>query len=340
MPTGEVGVVVRADGTWQKVGLAPGVLVLLAGSTNSGTWSMYDGGIATNIQFAWGATSLAMDPSFSQDGLVMSVTTAAGGHQSISAKVTGNVVFVEGTDDGGSSLVTDAATDDSDADATTSGSDADSGADGSDADASASTVQPWTSCQPNDSMSQSAGQTGMVECCGGIWTPWANLWSGVACSTPSNTECFDNAYGTNEFGFIRCCGGVWGAANGAGAPACWDASLPPPGDTGALTQLTGMLNVDDAGHPACLEASLPDASSCCPHVACIESDSGACPAWPDVVPGIAQEHATVWGSCYCGGTLNQEPYGPFDPATAAAYAETPADARGSCCYVVYSQFCQ
>jgi len=232
----------------------------------------------------------------------------------------------------------DASTNDADADASTNDADADSAANSSDADASdgpydSGPPQAWTSCA--DLMDPIYAN--YLECCGGIWTPASYLWSGVACSAPSNTQCFDfEPEGTSEFGWMSCCDGVWGPGYGSADPLCPEPGTLPWNEDGGLLKLREMLGAADAGY-ACTEASPPD--SCCSHVACIESDSGACPAWPDAVPSIAQEHAAVWGSCACvGGSIGGS--GPYDPASAPSYVETPADAVGTCCYIVDARFCQ
>jgi hypothetical protein len=95
--TTEVGIDIRADSTWQKVGASGGKLVPLTGHTNVGTWSTYalNNPLGAMVMFSWDTTGLDANsgldanPVFAADGRSMQVTTPAGGHQSISAKATG-----------------------------------------------------------------------------------------------------------------------------------------------------------------------------------------------------------------------------------------------------------
>ena len=88
--TGLVGIVIRADNTWQNLGASNGAAAPLAGNANQGTWSSYAGGVnVENILLSWNGTSLAVDPMFAPDGRSMRITTAAGGNQATLAKQAG-----------------------------------------------------------------------------------------------------------------------------------------------------------------------------------------------------------------------------------------------------------
>jgi hypothetical protein len=83
----DVGVVVRSDGTWQKVGASSsGELVLLIGDNDGGTWSTYPGGLGPMFLFGSNSGGLAAAPQFADGGQRLFVTTAAGGNQAYLAR--------------------------------------------------------------------------------------------------------------------------------------------------------------------------------------------------------------------------------------------------------------
>jgi hypothetical protein len=87
----DVGVIVRGDGTWQKIGVsATGQLVLLTGDTDGGTWSTYAGGISPMFMFGNSLGGLAAAPQFADGDQRLFVTTAAGGNQAYLAKTSCN----------------------------------------------------------------------------------------------------------------------------------------------------------------------------------------------------------------------------------------------------------
>jgi hypothetical protein len=82
----DVGVVVRSDGTWQKLGVSAGEVVLLTGDTDGGTWSVYPGGLGPMFMFGNSTGGLAAAPQFADGGQRLFVTTAAGGNQAFLAR--------------------------------------------------------------------------------------------------------------------------------------------------------------------------------------------------------------------------------------------------------------
>jgi hypothetical protein len=83
----DVGVVVRSDGTWQKIGASSsGELVLLIGDTDGGTWSTYPGGLGPMFLFGSNTGGLAAAPQFADGGQRLFVTTSAGGNQAYLAR--------------------------------------------------------------------------------------------------------------------------------------------------------------------------------------------------------------------------------------------------------------
>ncbi len=90
VPLDEVGIVVRADMTWQKFGVSAGKVVTLTQHEDYGTWSIYGGGCCgAMVRFAWDTNSLATNPDVATNGRSAFVTTAAGGNKVILAKATG-----------------------------------------------------------------------------------------------------------------------------------------------------------------------------------------------------------------------------------------------------------
>jgi hypothetical protein len=92
VPIDELGIVVRPDGSWQKLGVSDGNLVPLTQHEDYGTWSIYGGGCCGEmLLLTWDTTGLATSVAFAVDGQSMLVTTSAGGNQAILAKVTDSV---------------------------------------------------------------------------------------------------------------------------------------------------------------------------------------------------------------------------------------------------------
>ncbi len=90
VPVDDVGILVRADMTWQKLGVSGGTVVLLTQHEDYGTWSIYGGGCCgETLRLAWDTSSLATDPDFATNGRSMFVTTSAGGNEVTLAKATG-----------------------------------------------------------------------------------------------------------------------------------------------------------------------------------------------------------------------------------------------------------
>jgi hypothetical protein len=89
VPHDEVGVVVRADHTWYKMGAQGGQLTTLSCSFDYGTWSTYGGGISAMFLFSWDATGMAAAPTFSPDGRSVQIVTPAGGNTVTLVKVPG-----------------------------------------------------------------------------------------------------------------------------------------------------------------------------------------------------------------------------------------------------------
>jgi hypothetical protein len=89
----DVGVIVRSDGTWQKLGASSsGELVLLIGDTDGGTWSTYPGGLGPMFLFGSSSGGLAAAPQFADSAQRLFVTTAAGGNQAYLARTSCNPV--------------------------------------------------------------------------------------------------------------------------------------------------------------------------------------------------------------------------------------------------------
>ena len=94
VPLNDVGIVIRADGTWQKLGYSSGEIVELSLNVDIGTWSVTsDGGpnVGPTLQFEWDgvAGGVAVAPEISSDGRTMQTNTSAGGHTSNLAKEVG-----------------------------------------------------------------------------------------------------------------------------------------------------------------------------------------------------------------------------------------------------------
>jgi hypothetical protein len=89
VPIDEVGVAIRADMTWQKLGDSRGQLAPLTQHTDYGTWTAQPPSAIPGADFVWDTTELTVNPTFSADGRSMQVTTAAGGNQAILAKAVG-----------------------------------------------------------------------------------------------------------------------------------------------------------------------------------------------------------------------------------------------------------
>jgi hypothetical protein len=92
VPIDEVGIVIRADMTWQKQGASEGQLVPLTQHEDHGTWSVYGGGCCGEMALlSWDTDSLASSLLFAADGRSMFVTTPAGGNQATLAKADGTL---------------------------------------------------------------------------------------------------------------------------------------------------------------------------------------------------------------------------------------------------------
>jgi hypothetical protein len=87
VPLDEVAIVIRGDGTWQKVGVSNGQPGLLWMHYDYGTWSSYGGGCCGQmIMLSWDTSSLAVGLKFDADGQSLLADTSAGGNQAILAK--------------------------------------------------------------------------------------------------------------------------------------------------------------------------------------------------------------------------------------------------------------
>jgi len=94
VPLNDVGIVIRADGTWQKLGYANGQLVDLTLNIDIGTWSVTSAGgpnLPPSLLFQWDgvAGGVGVAPIVSTDGRTMQTNTSAGGHTSNLAKQPG-----------------------------------------------------------------------------------------------------------------------------------------------------------------------------------------------------------------------------------------------------------
>jgi hypothetical protein len=86
VPIDEVAVVIRPDGTWEKLGVSGGQLVSLTQHTDHGTWAAQPPSMYPGVVLTWDTSSLSVNPTFSADGSSMQITTSAGGNQAILAR--------------------------------------------------------------------------------------------------------------------------------------------------------------------------------------------------------------------------------------------------------------
>ena len=88
----EVGIIFRADYTWQKLGASGGQLVELTSLyTDFGTWSITDlgGPMWAGADATSSGYGVAAAPTVSPDGRSMIINTSAGGHTTTLAKAIG-----------------------------------------------------------------------------------------------------------------------------------------------------------------------------------------------------------------------------------------------------------